>query len=225
MVLVFVEANIGAGKSTLLRRLQTTKFSFSHEVVEEPVNAWEAMVDEDGNSLFKKYYNNKKQYAFLFQIYVLSTRVKRIHEMIKTKKTDVVFCERSLLSDLMIFVKYMEEGKLMGVMETEVYKHVHDTVVSMLNANTHIFLYLRVDPHECMRRVKQRARGGEDVIDFTFLETLHMLHEQWLINDKVDGKTCDICVVDGNDDVSDVIAWGEKLHRIESFVRSLLEKK
>lgn len=212
MALVFVEANIGAGKSTLLRAIAKRAFPFRHVVVEEPVDEWESIVDEDGVSLFKRYYADPKKYALMFQLHVLSTRVKRIKGAVAEHPGKVIFCERSLLSDLNIFVRRMVKDGIMDVMTYQVYKHLHDTIVSMSQLPAAKFIYLRVDPDTCFARVRERNRGGEDVIDIDFLTELHKLHEAWLCDD------ANTLIVDGTDDMHDVCAWDKKFDIIQAAV-------
>lgn len=184
MPVVFVEANIGAGKSTLLGRLSSHKFEFDHVVLQEPVSLWQEICDEDGINLFEKYYNDRKRYAFLFQVYVLSTRAKLFLNAIEEHKDKVIFCERSLLSDMKIFVRYMHESGTIEKLEFEVFKSLYEFVLDKLSVPMDGMIYLRVDPDICVDRIIERGRCGEEVIDGAFIHKLHELHEDWLMSEK-----------------------------------------
>ena len=43
-------------------------------------------------------------------------------------------------------------------------------------------MYLQVDPKLAYDRIKRRGRSEESGLQMVFLENLHRLHEDWLIN-------------------------------------------
>ena len=45
-----------------------------------------------------------------------------------------------------------------------------------------MLVYLQVDPKLAYDRIKRRGRSEESGIKMVFLENLHRLHEDWLIN-------------------------------------------
>lgn len=211
MPIFFVEANIGAGKSTLLGNLSKHKFAFDHVVLQEPVSIWQEMVDENGVSLFEKYYNDKKRYAFLFQIYVLSTRAKILLKAIEEHKDKVIFCERSLLSDMRIFIRYMHETNTIEKVEFDVFQDLYELVLTELKVPIDGMIYLRADPDICVDRIIERGRPGEEVIDGVFIHKLHELHEDWL---NTEGNV-PILVLDAN---AQDKTWGDGIGRIGQFV-------
>jgi deoxyadenosine/deoxycytidine kinase len=66
-------------------------------------------------------YENPKRYAFLFQNYVLLTRLKQYNESLSSPFNFHIF-ERSLFSDKEIFIKNLYKNKLLEDSEYEVYK-------------------------------------------------------------------------------------------------------
>jgi deoxyadenosine/deoxycytidine kinase len=71
-----IEGNIGSGKSTLLNNLKKA-FKNDSKVVflKEPVDEWEAIQDEKGNTMLEKFYGNQKKYSFSFQMMAYISRL------------------------------------------------------------------------------------------------------------------------------------------------------
>ena len=68
-ILVTVQGNIGSGKSTLVNNLQQ-RFGQNKKIcfLQEPVDIWNTITDENGSSMIKLYYSDQKSYAFSFQM-------------------------------------------------------------------------------------------------------------------------------------------------------------
>ncbi len=176
-MLITVEGNIGSGKTTLLKQLLTAKFGLSHVVVFENVDLW-ANVTENNDNLFELYYTDKPRWSFVFQVFVL---VSRLFDMIKaTKTTQIVICERCHLTDLKVFTEMLYESKNLTQIEYKVYKQMHEMVLEMLNISIDAVVYIRADPELCLERIKKRARNGESNIQLEYLQVLHDKHEEYI---------------------------------------------
>ena len=58
-----IEGNIGSGKSTLLENLR--KYYENNDAVvflKEPVDEWEKITDENGETILKKFYGDQEDY-------------------------------------------------------------------------------------------------------------------------------------------------------------------
>jgi deoxyadenosine/deoxycytidine kinase len=184
-----IEGNIGSGKSTLIRKLQEKSLS----AFEEPVNIWTTFKDTDGVSIFESYYKDPTKYAFAFQMHVLMTRFEN---MMKAKQSEcVVLCERSIQTDKHIFAKCMLDLKNMTDIEYKVfdtyYKHLSHKYGNLTNDK---IIYLRQEPITCKKRIQSRARISEEAISLDYLQRLHDLHDEWLLNND------DVIVINDNDD-------------------------
>ena len=67
--IVSIEGNIGSGKSTLLSNLREHYKNSSNVVfLKEPVDEWEKITDENGETILKKFYSDQEKYSFSFQM-------------------------------------------------------------------------------------------------------------------------------------------------------------
>ena len=72
--IITVEGNIGSGKSTLLKKLKlfieqnNTYKTASFVFLQEPVDVWNTIKDEDGKSILERFYADQKEFAFSFQM-------------------------------------------------------------------------------------------------------------------------------------------------------------
>jgi deoxyadenosine/deoxycytidine kinase len=84
MSLFTIEANIGAGKSTLLAELQNLKFDKPHIVIQEQVKEWSNLKDNEGNDILSLFYKDKQKYSYIFQSYVLFSRLSILIALFKS---------------------------------------------------------------------------------------------------------------------------------------------
>ena len=141
---ISIEANIGAGKSTLLRELMK-RYSEIINVIGEPLDDWQAMVDESkGNqNILELFYNDIPEYAFSFQMNALKTRIEKNNREKQETKVNIV--ERSIISDHYIFAKKLKEEGRMNLIEWQVYVawyKAHRNTVGTLN-NIFLIILLR----------------------------------------------------------------------------------
>ena len=214
MPIIIVEGNIGAGKSTLLRSLKDAEFEFEHIVVQEPVDVWQNLKDGSGQSIFEKFYEDPKKYAFAFQTFILTTQVQNLVKAASEHPDKVLFCERSFFTGKHVFAKGLHDNGTFEDIEWLVYNHIFDYVTSELNVHIDGIVYLRVEPSECMTRVGKRGRREETSITDEQLCKLHDIHEEWI---GAGGHPC--LVVDGNHGINDAVHWAGVRASIANFVK------
>ena len=143
--IISIEGNIGSGKSTLLENLR--KY-YSNNVciifLREPVDDWEKIKDNDGNTMLKKFYADQEKYSFAFQMMAYISRLKILRDIIKKIEDErvillqnrfkeiienynkqqetfelpkyVIITERSLYTDKYVFAKMLhDQGKIEDV--------------------------------------------------------------------------------------------------------------
>lgn len=180
--IISVEGNIGSGKSSFLTFLKQ-KYNTNKSVVflQEPVDDWETIVDENGKSMLQKYYENPQKYSFAFQMMAYISRLSILKKAAQQSNVTII-TERSLLTDKFVFAKMLyDEGKIEKV-EYDIYEKWFYEFIGDLSVD--LVVYIKADPQTCYERVKQRGRKGEDVIPLEYLEKCHQYHEDYIQNMK-----------------------------------------
>ena len=80
--IISIEGNIGSGKSTLLEHLKTY-YSNNDNVLflREPVNEWNNIKDEKGETILAKFYAEQEKYSFTFQMMAYISRLKILKDI------------------------------------------------------------------------------------------------------------------------------------------------
>ena len=192
-IIVFVEGNIGSGKSTLVKEA-FNYYSNNEDVLflQEPVNEWKTICDEDGKDIITRYYADQHAFGFKFQMMAYITRLKHLKEAMKENKYKIIICERSLNTDKNVFAAMLYDNKIIDEIGYQIYTRWFDCFTDIIPETRYI--YLRTNPDICSLRVKQRNRDGEENIPIEYLEQVHKYHEKWL---NVDGDI----TLNGNDTV------------------------
>ena len=182
MSLFIIEANIGSGKSSLLNELQNLKFDRHHILIQEQVSEWSTLKDENNTDILSLFYKDKKKYGYIFQSYVLFSRLSHLIKTIKENPNSIIIAERSHLTDLKIFAKSLYESKDISEIEWIVYNKWHNELKKIFNIKINGIIYLKTDPKVCMDRINKRSRKAENGIPLEYLELLDKKHNEWLID-------------------------------------------
>ena len=148
-------------------------------------------------NILELFYADPKKYSYMFQSYVLFSRMHHMMAFIKAHPTHIILCERSHLTDLMVFAESLHQLGDMSDIEMTVYEQWHNMIRDLFEMQISGFVYLRADPQLCMERIKKRDRKGEGGIPLSYLQLLHEKHEAWLASgiDKKCGKR--VLILDG----------------------------
>lgn len=191
---VLVEGNIGSGKSTFLDHFKQIP---EVERIPEPVDRWR---DAGGFNLLQMMYEDPARWSLTFQTFVQLTMVEN-----HTKNTNksVKIMERSLYSAKYCFVENLVKSGKMPRSEYEVLAAWFNYLMSSpgMDLGVDLIVYMRTDPGVAMDRVQGRKRGEEHLIPLQYLEDLHNLHEEWLVEQKFP-LPAPVIVVDANKDLS-----------------------
>lgn len=216
-MIISVEGSIGAGKTTLLDALQNVKFNKEHVIFFEPVDEWLNYIPPGSTtSLFELYYKDKQKYGFAFQMYVLQSRFTNMLKVANENPDKIIICERSHITDSQVFADMLYQDKIITEMEYDIYKKWYTLVCDNVKKNIDACIYLRVIPDVCVNRIAKRNRKGEDNIDIKYINTLHQLHDKWLLN--VSKERC--LVLDGNPEW--LATSSEYINTIQYFINSLI---
>lgn len=228
--IVSIEGNIGSGKSTLLENLRKHYSNNVHVIfLREPVDDWEKIKDNNGNTMLKKFYDDQEKYSFAFQMMAYISRLKILRETIKKIEDEkqekqeehfelpkyVIITERSLYTDKHVFAKMLyDQGKIEDVCY-QIYLNWFEEFAKDFPINYTV--YVNTEPEKCYKRIHKRAREGEEVIPLSYLQNCHNYHEDFL--DENTGIKTTKLVLNGNVDIYEnekiVEEW---LQKISSFI-------
>lgn len=176
-----VEGNISSGKTTLIGQLKNITFKKPHIVVFEQVDEWSQIKDDEGVDILSLFYKDKKKYSYIFQSYVLFSRMHHLLKTIKDNPNHIIICERCHLTDLYVFAKSLYELKDINDIEWRVYNMWHQQLRDMLNIKIDGCIFVNTSPEVCLQRLKKRSRTGEGGIPLEYLTLLHGKHVEWLL--------------------------------------------
>ena len=203
-----IEGNIGSGKSTLLEKLKGLD---NVEVIQEPVDKWLTLKDENNKNLLDHFYSDMERNAYMFQSMVFKTRIESLD---KPQIENTRFSERSIWTDKYVFGKSCIESKKMNSMETVCYNYWFDFLEEKFKPKPNGIFYIRCSPQKCLERIGQRGRNEEDSIKLEYLEKLHQYHDEWLLNFT---KT-PVLTLDNESDNN----WDLIINKIKSFTDSFV---
>ena len=233
MSLFIIEANISSGKSTLLTELESLKFNKPHILLQEQVNEWCNLKDEKGEDILSLFYKDKQKYGYIFQSYVLFSRLSLMIKTMKENPNSIIIAERSHLTDLKIFAKSLYESRDISEIEWVVYNKWHKELKTLFNIKINGIIYLRAEPEVCLNRLKLRNREAEVGVPIEYLICLHQKHDEWLLDrpKKLDGDwfelddttTHPVLVLNGNIDLYNVNERKHQKSQIINFINTLSE--
>jgi deoxyadenosine/deoxycytidine kinase len=218
--IVSIEGNIGSGKSTLLENLKKYYSSNTNVIfLREPVDDWEKIKDDKGNTMLQKFYADQEKYSFAFQMMAYISRLKILRDTVKNiskslcDKKYIIITERSLHTDRHIFAKMLyDQGKIENVCY-DIYLTLFDEFTKDFPINYSV--YVNTDPKICYERIHKRARIGEEIIPLNYLNDCHNYHEEFLDRN----NTFEKINLDGNIDICEDKKIIEKwLKKINSFI-------
>ena len=121
--IISIEGNIGSGKSTFVKELENycnaNIKNMKIHFLQEPVDIWNRVKNNEGKNIIECYYANKEKYAFHFQMMAYISRIHLIKEALK-QNYDIIITERCVHTDKNVFAQMLfDDGK---ICEIEFYK-------------------------------------------------------------------------------------------------------
>ena len=95
-MIFYLEGSIGSGKSTLLSILQDALNKDYVEVIQEPVEEWKQLMDNNNKNLLSYFYEDPQRWSLSFQLNAFISRVNKLENLDKNK---IYIVERSIFSD------------------------------------------------------------------------------------------------------------------------------
>lgn len=205
---------IGVGKSSLTQILGDL---LDTKTVYEPV---------DENPLLEKFYEDKDQYGFIFQIDMLSKRFEMIQEAMSVKHG---ILDRSIYEDSIFLDQLYDEGHV-SQLEKDVYHKLLNRMLKELEPlpkkSPDLMVVLNCSFEEEITRINSRAREFEKVKEGTelyeYFKAHHANYQRWIKKDLGFPKiVLDVTNYDFvNNKLDRVLIVGEiinKLYEVESI--------
>ena len=219
-VIISIEGNVGAGKSTLLDLIQK-KLNEENitdiRVLKEPVDEWLSVGDGKDNIL-ELYYKSPGRYAMPFQTLAAWTTMRNLYREHRAHpEAKVIICERSILSSKFIFCRALFEEGHLDEAEYKVLLELYNDKNDQWMLPTQS-IYLEADPEDCLRRIRERGREGEEKIELSWLETCEENHERlWGDTGRIPKRILsrnDMERVARSNQVEDVLKWCRQIGNI-----------
>jgi len=210
--IIAIEGNIGSGKSTLVSNMEDAyKNDSDYYFLQEPVNIWNTIKDENGITILERFYAETEKFAFQFQMMAYISRLSLLRDALKNKKIKYIITERSIYTDANVFAKMLYDDKKISLIEYTIYKKWFDEFVSEVPVTK--VIYVKTEPEIAHERVVIRNRTGEH-IPIEYLKQCHKYHEDWLTAENYDQLTLDgnVNIYENPNVVSD---W---LSKIRNFI-------
>ena len=223
-MIIYIEGNIGTGKSTFIEKLQSylNKFvdtQLNVKLVLEPVDEWLKTEDSDGQNILQKFYGNQEKWAFTFQMNSFISRVKKIQDEFNDNYKDtLLFVERSIFTDRHCFAKLCYENGKMTKLDYDIYCKWNDWLSEQFKVKPDAYIYLRCEPSENVKRIKERARNSEESIPIEYLESLHEKHDEWMNFEK---ENVPVYIVNAMKNFKDESVMDKIVENLVNFVKDI----
>ena len=125
-----LDGNIGSGKSTLIHLLKENQEILQNNIgreiifLQEPVDDWKNIVDENNKNLIENYYVDQKKWGFSFQITTLISRISQLKNIRDNGCEVVVITERSISSDKNVFCKMLYDDGIINTLDYNIYNRL-----------------------------------------------------------------------------------------------------
>ena len=162
-MIISFEGNIGSGKSTLIQELKNDKNGSEYKFIPENLEKYKIWLD--------LYYKNMGKYALGFQMEVLLSHLKNKSIM---NKTSINFIERSPLTCIEIFGKYLLDNDILSNEEQNLCKEY----CKEYGWIPEYIIYIKTDPNICLERINKRNRNGESSISLKYLQDIDKLYNE-----------------------------------------------
>jgi len=196
---VVVEGPIGVGKTTLANKLA---LDWDAELVLENV---------EDNPFLLQFYEEPRQFALSTQLHFLLTRTRQIQHI----KQQSIF-SNTRVSDFMAHKEKLFAQITLNSEEYDLYDQIYSYLTSDL-PKPDLIIYLQASTKTLEKRVKNRARGYEKHINFSYLEKINSSYANFF--HKYDSSplliinTENVDFVNNNEDYLDIINMIYKMEK------------
>jgi deoxyadenosine/deoxycytidine kinase len=173
--IIVLEGSIDSGKTTLGISLKDYLMRNAQGIVNAKL-----FVEEIDEKDLEKYINDKKKYAFTFQMSTMLNRIKVIHKAIEfTTSNDnaLAIIDRGLLGDGSFARLHRDLGNISEYQLRCYEMCVNETLLCQMDRKPNLMIMLSCDMQTLLARIKCRGRQCEKAYDESYLNTLINQHE------------------------------------------------
>jgi deoxyadenosine/deoxycytidine kinase len=215
-IIISVDGNIGSGKSTKVKDIENyykEKGRTDVIFIQEPVDSWNSVVDENGVTILSNYYRDQKRFAFRLQMLAYISRLSLLRDAVK-KGYKYIITERCVGTDKNVFSKMLYDKGDIEHDEYIIYKKWYEEFISDVPIGA--IVYIKASPETCLQRVNIRAREGEN-IPLEYLKECDKYHNEWIDSENIPKLVIDADIdLHKNPEVNIRI-----LEQIDTFITSL----
>ena len=215
-IIISFDGNIGSGKSTKVKDIEEYYGAQGRKdilFIQEPVDTWNSVVDENGVTILSNYYKDQKRFAFRLQMLAYISRLALLRDAVK-KGYKYIITERCVGTDRNVFSKMLYDKGDIEHDEYIIYKKWYDEFISDVPIGA--IVYIKASPEICLKRVNIRAREGEN-IPLEYLKECDKYHDEWINSENIPKL-----VIDADIDLkTNPEANFEILKQIDKFIHSL----
>lgn len=153
---ISISGPIGAGKSTLLTKVKHFLNGGEWVTINEPL--------DDVVDLLGKAYRDPVKYNLHLQIKFFSKRLDATKRISEENKDKTLFVSERTIYDDILFWNVQKRRDALDEFDDDIYRDLWKhwaTLLKTYNMLPNLFVYLRPDNDECLRRVAERNRGIE----------------------------------------------------------------
>ena len=210
--IISVDGNIGSGKSTLIDFLKK-KFKNNSKIIflDEPVDDWVRVKDNENSNILKKFYEDKKRWSYTFQSFAFITRYEKLINFLNKYKYDkIIITERSTETDKNVFAKMLYDSNQITQLEYNIYLYWYNKLIN--NNMIKNIIYVNTNPKTCLERIKKRNRKEEINMSGEYIINVDKYHKDWLKN-----NTYNICEIEGANDFDNKLVQQNIVNKINKF--------
>jgi deoxyadenosine/deoxycytidine kinase len=161
---ITIAGNIGVGKSTLTSLLAEKL-------------GWTPFLEGfDQNPYLSDFYGDMSRWSFHSQVFFLSQRLQQHHRLLQHSSS--VIQDRSVYEDAEIFARNLFNQGHLSQRDWLSYLSLYQTLSQLLRP-PHLVVYLKASTDTLRRRISQRGRDYERLIDADYLAQLNRLYDNW----------------------------------------------
>ncbi len=163
---IAIEGVIGAGKTSLVQRLS------------ERLNGRIILEQHEENPFLKKFYGDRRSYAFQTQMFFLINRFKQLSSLAEETLFDEIIIADYIFEKDHIFAMLNLDGD-----ELALYRSIYPQLEKSLR-RPDLVVYLQSDTDRLMKNIRKRDRSYEAGMQEDYIKELHHLYNEFFFSYK-----------------------------------------